>query len=428
MILTRKLQIHPSKKAKKRLWDVSVRCTELWNAGLNQRKDKKTWGKLNVYTQKKELPELKKECPEFKTPSSQVLQSVLFSLDSAYKMFFTKWQAGDKNVRPPRFKSRQFFFTQEYSQPKTSFDLNVSGKLALAYGKGKKDWIQIDLPDMSTKSVKTVSVKYDDLAHKWYALLAYEITEKPKITEGEVIYFDPGCKTALTGISTKGEFVEYDINPLRALNLSTYKLIDELKSEKDKLKKKGSHKWCRLNKRIKKLHRKLNTRSKTYLHTLANHILNAHGTAKAFMIGNWKKQETLADTGFTFVNRSINRAVQNNNPLMKLIEILKYKSKLRGQTVQKFNERGTTRTCSRCNYVKSEGLSPSKRKFNCESCGFSYSRDHQSCLNFIKRFEPAVWLRLPDILSGRSVRMALSPFAFKPQRSIQHVGILQASL
>jgi len=35
-----------------------------------------------------------------------------------------------------------------------------------------------------------------------------------------LLYFDPWCKTALTGIKTDGTICEYDINPLRQLNLS----------------------------------------------------------------------------------------------------------------------------------------------------------------------------------------------------------------
>ncbi|HYX31988.1 MAG TPA: hypothetical protein VE954_02660, partial [Oligoflexus sp.] len=86
MHLTLKLTIMPDWEAQKRLWEVSHRCTELWNACLEQRKDLKAWGKVNVFSQKKELPEVKKQCPEFKVPSSQVLQNVVFDLDASYKM------------------------------------------------------------------------------------------------------------------------------------------------------------------------------------------------------------------------------------------------------------------------------------------------------------------------------------------------------
>jgi putative transposase len=421
MYLTKKIEIALSAEALEKLWSTSSLCTRVFNAGLEQRRDKKSYGKVNIYSQKKELRALKKEFPEFKKPSSQVLQNSLFSLDRAYKMFFTKHKNGDKEARPPKFRSSKYFFTQEYSQKKTSFDLSTPGQLAIAYGSSRKDWIIIDVPEAGYEGVKTVKIAQDKMNKKWFACLTYEVKEKALKTSGHVLYFDPGCKTTLTGIKTTGEFFEYDFNALRKINDSTYHVIDELKSRRDKKKNRSSQAFRRLTKRINALFAKINTRTKTYLHSLANHILKEHPDVKAFKIGDWDKRKTLADTGSTFVNKTINRAVQNNNPLCKLIDILTYKARIDGQEVSKVDERGTTRTCSKCDYVHKGGLSPTKRTFVCESCGFTFPRDHQSCLNLLKRFESALWLRLPDILSGSSSRMGLAPFSFKPQRSVNQL-------
>jgi len=67
-------------------------------------------------------------------------------------------------------------------------------------------------------------------------------------------------------------------------------LIDKLCSKKDK-KVKNSNTWRRLNKRIKKLWQKIKTRTKTYLHTLANKILGDHKDVKSFKIGDWTSQK-----------------------------------------------------------------------------------------------------------------------------------------
>jgi putative transposase len=169
MILTKKIQIIPDAVAQKKLWEVSSRCTELANACIEQRRDRKSWGKVNIFSQKKELPLLKKVCPEFKIPSSQVLQNVVFSIDRSYKMFFTKRKQGDKEVRPPKYKSRRFFFTQEYSQKGSSFDLSASGTLKLAYGKSPREWIIVPISDLGFECAKTVSISRDEVTHKWYA-------------------------------------------------------------------------------------------------------------------------------------------------------------------------------------------------------------------------------------------------------------------
>ena len=414
MILTKKVQIQPSEVVKKTLWDISYLCKDLWNMSLEQRKNRNAWGKVNLYTQKKELPELKKAFPEFKSPASQVLQNVIFDLAAAYQMFFTKRQQGDHEVRPPGFKSWRKFVRQRYSQKDICFVI-TGNTLRLAYGSKPSNWLEIKLPVDSYACVKTVDIIYDGPGKKWYACMTYQVEESPLKTEGSVIYFDPGCKTALTGLKTTGEFVEYDLNPLREINKSTYALIDELLSERAH-KKKGSSHWKRLNQQIRRLFGKIRTRIRVYLHTLSNTILDDHPGVKAFMIGNWKKKETLADTGLAYVNRRINRAVQNNNPLEELIGYLTYKSKLRGQAVKRFDERGTTRNCSACDHKSEEGIPPSKRVFECESCRFRYSRDHQSCLNFVKRYEPALWRCLSGGLPDRSMRVGLNPFSFKPWR------------
>ena len=411
--------IHPSERVKRTLWEVSYLCKDLWNLALEQRKNRNAWGHVNLYSQKKELPLLKKAYPELKAPASQVLQNVLFDLDASYQMYFTKLKRGDQEVRPPRFKS-----WKQFMRPQRNVCFLIEETtLKLAYGSKRCDWLEIELPVGAYESVKTVDIIYDKREKKWYACMTYQVAEAPVKTGGEVIYFDPGCQIALTGLKTTGEFVEYDLNPLRELNKSTYALLDELISQRDK-KQKGSYHWRRLNEQIKRLFRKIRTRTKTYLQTLAKTILNEHPDVKEFYIGNWKKKETLAATPSVYANRVINRAVQNNNPLEELIGYLTYKGKLRGQLVKRFDERGSTRTCSACDHKPLEGLKPSQRVFECEKCRFRYLRDHHArdviyyvrTLNFVKRNEPALWRCLSGELPDRSVRVGLNPFSFKPWR------------
>ena len=416
MRLTKKIQIHPESEVKDVLWSVSFLCKDLWNASLEQRQDKKAWGHVNVYSQKRELTEIKKQFPEFKAPSSQVLQNVIFSLDSGYKMFFTKLKNGDKDVRPPKFKSFKKFFTQEYSQRDVSFTIE-DGVLGLAYGKNPGEWMKIAIPDGGYDTVKTVKICYDEKKKIWWACMTYDVAEEAPRTDGHTVYFDPGCKTALTGIKTDGTFVEYDISPIREINMETLKFIDGLMSQRDK-KRKGSNRRRRLDARIRKAWNKIETRTKMYLHTVANKILTDHTDVKAFKIGDWKKQETLADTGFESVNRSINRAVQNNNPLRKLIELLTYKAKILGQEVSDFDERGTTRNCVMCEHVHVKGISPSVRTFKCEKCDFTFPRDLHSTLNFSKKYEAALWQRLRGNLPSSSTRTSFGAFSCKPQAKV----------
>ena len=412
MMLTRKIRINPSNEVLSNLWRISQQCSFVWNWALDQRINSPS---LNVYEQKKFLPSLKKLYPELKKPCSQLLQNVFFLIDQSFKMFLTKKKQGDKKVKPPRHKKRQVFFTQEYPQKNVSFkfETNATGMvLKLAYGSRPAHWLCIPIEEIDDTNVKTVSVVYKD--KKWYACITYSIALPPQKEDGEIVYFDPGVLTALTGIKTDGTFHEYSIRSLNAINRASNKLIDSLKS-KLASKKKGSYHYRRLKKQIKSIYSKIATRTKAYLHTIANKILDDHQDAKSFEIGNWSKKDTLANTGNKYVDKKINRAVQNNHPLEKLIGYLTYKGAMRGQAVKRFDERGSSRTCVSCNYVHENGLNPAVRVFKCTRCCFKYPRDHHSCLNFVKKLNSALWQCLSGALPDRSIRTELHPFLFKPR-------------
>jgi transposase len=149
-------------------------------------------------------------------------------------------------------------------------------------------------------------------------------------------------------------------------------------------------------------------KSKHYLHKMANRILDDHQDVNKFMIGDWDKRKTLADTGVPFVNRRINRQVQNNNPLGILVGYLKYKAMRRHQEVEKFNERGTTGTCSKCNHVHKEGIDPGQRIFHCKKCSFTIERDINSTLNFLKIYQYAVWRGLSAVASLSIARFLIN--------------------
>ena len=405
MYLTERIKIAPPPDALAKLWEVSARSCEVWNL-LNQERRE---AKVGYLRQKKFLPLLKRAQPEYQVPSSQVLQEVVKSLQGAWASFFTKRKHGDPGVRPPGFKSRTRFFTQKYPQARTAFQV-AEGTLRLAYGQVPGDWIVISLPPLKAdpSTYKTVTISYDEVQHVWYASFTREVPLPAPVQGAQVLVFDPGCKTALMGLRSDRTVWEYDLTPLRTLNLNHYHLIDRLTSARD-TKVKGSRLHRRFRKKVKRLYRKLNTQTKQYLHKLANQILADHPDVARFQIGDWDKRATLADTGSPFVNHRINRTVQNANPLQRLVGYLSYKAALQGKEVTKVDEEGTTRTCSDCHHVIAGGLPPSVRTFRCPACGFTTGRDLNSTLNLMARFHPAVWHGLRGApVPLRSARRAYS--------------------
>ena len=87
-------------------------CRTLYNVALDQRisiyrQHKKA---ISVYDQANQLPDLKKEFPEFKSVGSQVLQDVLERLDKAYKSFFRRVKQKGQKAGFPRFKGYSYLW------------------------------------------------------------------------------------------------------------------------------------------------------------------------------------------------------------------------------------------------------------------------------------------------------------------------------
>lgn len=113
---TYKYRLVPTAEQEETLAFVLRRCRELYNAGLQERRD--AWQKCGVSitaaSQSAQLPEIKDVRPEYCEVHSQVLQDVLTRLDRAFQAFFCRVKAGDKPGLPalPRCQPLQQFHLQ----------------------------------------------------------------------------------------------------------------------------------------------------------------------------------------------------------------------------------------------------------------------------------------------------------------------------
>src|SRR3989441_2254691 len=91
-----KFRLYPNKQQEEKLFWTLDRCRELYNAGLQERKDAYTYaGKsISYYEQKRDLPEIKVIRPEYNAIYSQVLQDVLLRLKRAFDNFFGRIKEG----------------------------------------------------------------------------------------------------------------------------------------------------------------------------------------------------------------------------------------------------------------------------------------------------------------------------------------------
>ena len=100
-------RIYPSKAQTTRLNTTLALCCELYNAGLQERRDayKLQRKSIRYIEQANQLPKIKEIRPELNDIHSQVLQDVLRRLDKAFQAFFSRLKRGEK-AGFPRFRSR----------------------------------------------------------------------------------------------------------------------------------------------------------------------------------------------------------------------------------------------------------------------------------------------------------------------------------
>src|SRR4051794_747108 len=106
MLKTFEYRIYPTNR-QGRVLDAQLKdCRWLYNHFVAERKT--AWESeqksLNYYAQAVSLPALKALRPSLASVHSQVLQNVAVRVDLAYKAFFRRVKAGEKEVGYPRFK------------------------------------------------------------------------------------------------------------------------------------------------------------------------------------------------------------------------------------------------------------------------------------------------------------------------------------
>jgi putative transposase len=195
---TYQFKLEPTAEQVEKIEQTLHLCRWLYNSMLEQRKlAYKLWGiSFTFYTQKKELPKVKEEFPEFKQVYSQVLQDVCQRLDQAFQAFFRRVKKGEK-AGYPRFQGKNRY--DSFTYPQSGFKLE--GKyLTLS----KIGTIRMKLHRQMDGKIKTCTIKRKN--GKYYACFACEMEPKPQMT-GRQVGVDLGVKHL--AITSDGEFFEH---------------------------------------------------------------------------------------------------------------------------------------------------------------------------------------------------------------------------
>ncbi|MEO5970286.1 MAG: hypothetical protein ABIQ95_10195 [Bdellovibrionia bacterium] len=202
------------------------------------------------------IPELKKEFPFLKTVHAKPLKESAMRLSRAIQAYQREQKKGNKKQGWPDFRKwSENWFSLEYDEPFKGYKLNkIQGDwlLQVTLGKtkeGKKLTITFrikdNFPDGLLKAVKTLKLTKDSHG-RFFACFgvddsrtarSYGALESIKITSStKVAAIDPNHKNLGWLASNEGDSIEI-ANPtfIKKLDIA----IDELKSKRDKTKKKS---------------------------------------------------------------------------------------------------------------------------------------------------------------------------------------------
>ncbi|QCJ44603.1 transposase [Bacillus sp. S3] len=357
MMRTYKFRIEPTKDQRQKIDETLMYCRRLYNACLEQRITayKGCGISLSYYTQKKELPQLKTACPEYKTVHSQVLQNVVERLDKAFQSFFQRIVKGEKKPGFPRFKGSNRYHSFTY--PQSGFSLN--GKYMKLSKIGN---IRIKLHRQITGKIKTCTVVSKN--GKYFVCLSCDGESWECLDSKNMVGVDLGIKNLAT--TSAGHFFP----PPQFLRKSERELkrLQRIVSKR----KKGSKRRKKAVGLLAKKHEYIANQRKNNAHQVSRQLVNQYAVI-AFedlkiknMLKNHHLAKSIADAGW-----------------YQLINYTTYKAESAGKRVVLVDPKNTSQECSNCHEMVNKALG--ERVHDCPFCGFECDRDVNASINILHR-------------------------------------------
>jgi putative transposase len=373
---TFKYKLMPPPQQAQPLEIVLWRCRELYNAGLQERRD--AWEKchisVNFTWQSAELPDIKDVRPEYHDITAQVLQDVLHRLDKAFTAFFCRVQAGEQPGYP-RFQGRNRYNSFTYPQVGEHGGAALEGKL-LTLAKIGRIRLRLHRPLLGTPKTVTIIREADG----WYAAISCaQVPTLPLPLSGQETGIDVGLKVFL--ITADGETVE---NPRH------YRMAEKaLQKAQRQLarKKKGSKRRRKAVQVVAKRHQKVKRQRTDFHHKTALQLVRAYDTIylEDLQIANLVRRPKPVPGGHGGYehngarrNAGLNKSIQDAG-WGQFRTILEGKAACAGRRVVAVPPAYTSQDCSGCGERVEKSLSV--RTHVCPSCGLILDRDENAARN-----------------------------------------------
>ncbi|WP_018461885.1 RNA-guided endonuclease InsQ/TnpB family protein [Thermus oshimai] len=362
-----KYRLYPTQPQRKDLERTLALCRRLYNAALQERRDayRKAGKTVNFYEQKRGLPEIRADLPEYRRIHSQVLQNVIERVDKAFQGFFRRVKQRGK-AGYPRFKGEARYDSFTFPQAGTTgVKLQEGGKRVLIHGVGS---VKLKMHRPLEGEIKTATVKRE--GDQWYIIFVCEVEPRPLPESDKAVGIDLGTNPNFL-VTSDGEMIEAP----RYLQKAQAKLASAQRSLSRK--KPGSNRRRKAQRRVAKLHRKIANQRKDFHHKIARRLVNRYGTIvhedlNVIGLARSRTAKGVLDAGWG-----------------QFLKILAYKAEEAGRRVVGVDPKHTSQDCPVCGHREKRPLWV--REYTCPRCGAPQHRDVAAALNILAkaRTEPA---------------------------------------
>lgn len=348
---TFKYRLYPTKAQERTLdWWLYL-CRKLYNAMLEQRQiAREQHRQISKFDQKRELPELKREMPEYAQIGSHVLQDVCYRLDKSFQRFF-KNGAGY-----PKFQGRNRY--DSFTFPDRAGWQLKEGRLQITNcGPVKVMWSREIEGD-----IKTVTIKRR--AGQWFVCFSCDNVPAPAYpVTNKAVGIDLGIEALAT--TSDGECFE-NAKYLKRKQKHLRRIQRHLARQK-----KGSNRRKKTVRQLQKVHLKIANQRADAHHKASTKLVRENAEihmeriSPEFMLKNKRLAQAASDVGWG-----------------QFKTFLQSKAAAAGRKIVEKNPRNTSQECSGCGRLVPKKLHV--RWHECE-CGVSLHRDHNAALVILNR-------------------------------------------
>jgi putative transposase len=352
---TYKYKLAPTAEQEGTLEFMRRRCRELYNAGLQERRD--AWQKCGVSitaaSQSAQLPGVKQVRPEYRDVHAQVLQDVLTRLDRAFQALFRRVKAGE-TPGYPRFHGANRYHSFTYKQFGNGATLDNGFPVLSKIGRLAVRWSR---PIEGTPKTVTISREADG----WYVCFS---------CEGVSIQLLP-ITGQETGIDLGLESFATLADGSQIANPRHYRKAEgALKKAQRRVsqRRKGSHRRRTALRLLARAHQQVRRTRCDFHHKVALALVRDYDTIynedlqTANLLRNHHLAKSIADARWS-----------------TFLSILACKAVGAGKRAVAVPPASTSQTCSGCGVTVQKGLSV--RWHLCPDCGTSLHRDHDAARN-----------------------------------------------